>query len=81
MLLVGGTTRLLSVRNWVEQRFGKPPNTSLPPEEIIALGAATFAGKLSSLEPGEELPDNTLRRVSTNRKSKENGSRSLSREL
>ena len=55
VLLVGGTTRLLSVRNWVEERFGKTPNTSLPPEEIVALGAANFAGKLASLEPEQVL--------------------------
>ena len=77
VLLVGGTTRLLSVRNWVEERFGKPPNTSLPPEEIVALGAANFAGKLASLEPDQVLQDNTLRRVSTR---KRQGSQSLSKE-
>ena len=36
VLLVGGSTRLLLVREWVKEKFNKAPDTSVPPEEVIA---------------------------------------------
>ena len=36
VLLVGGSTRLLLVREWVEKKFNKAPDTRVPPEEVIA---------------------------------------------
>ena len=36
VLLVGGSTRLLFVREWLEEKFGKAPNTSLNPEHAVA---------------------------------------------
>ena len=71
MLLVGGSTRLLFVREYVQQKFGKQPNTSLPPEEVVALGATLFAGNLAFQEPGFDLPANTLRKVSSIREMKQ----------
>jgi molecular chaperone DnaK len=40
VLLVGGATRMPMVRTYVEQMLGKPPVTSIHPEEAVALGAA-----------------------------------------
>ena len=44
VLLVGGTTRLLLVREWVQRKFKKAPDTRVDPDEVAALGAALFAG-------------------------------------
>ena len=40
ILLVGGMTRMPKVREVVEQIFGKPPNSSINPDEVVAVGAA-----------------------------------------
>lgn len=47
VLLVGGQTRMPLVRALVEDIFGKAPNTSVNPDEAVALGAAIQAGILS----------------------------------
>ena len=44
VLLVGGTTRLQLVREWVLRKFKKAPDTRVEPDEVTALGAALFAG-------------------------------------
>ncbi|MCA9654363.1 MAG: Hsp70 family protein, partial [Myxococcales bacterium] len=40
IVLVGGTTRLPLVREVVQQVFGKPPQTSINPMSVVAVGAA-----------------------------------------
>ncbi len=40
VLLVGGMTRTPLVRKKVSEFFGKEPNTSVNPDEVVALGAA-----------------------------------------
>ena len=40
VVLVGGSTRLPLIRKQVEIFFGKAPNLSLDPDEVVALGAA-----------------------------------------
>ena len=45
-VLVGGSSRLLCVRDWVEQYFGKPPNTAVNPDEAAVIGATLKAAKL-----------------------------------
>ena len=40
VLLVGGMTRMPLVRKRVEDFFGKAPDTSVNPDEVVALGAA-----------------------------------------
>ena len=39
-LLVGGSTRIPKVQQIVKQLFGKEPNKSINPDEVVALGAA-----------------------------------------
>jgi molecular chaperone DnaK len=47
VILVGGSTRMPLVRDYVRELFGREPNTSQNPDEAIALGATIQAGILS----------------------------------
>jgi molecular chaperone DnaK len=47
VLLVGGSTRIPMVQKAVEEFFGKAPNKSVNPDEVVGLGAAVQAGVLS----------------------------------
>ncbi|MEN3942837.1 Hsp70 family protein [Prosthecobacter sp. SYSU 5D2] len=47
VILVGGSTRIPLVRSYVEEIFGRVPNTSQNPDEAVALGAVIQAGILS----------------------------------
>lgn len=44
ILLVGGSTRIPLVQSKVEAFFGKKPNSSVNPDESVAMGAAIQAG-------------------------------------
>ncbi len=46
VVLVGGMTRMPLVQSTVEKFFGKKPNITLNPDEVVALGAAVQAGVL-----------------------------------
>jgi molecular chaperone DnaK len=46
VILVGGQTRTPMVQRMVETIFGKPPNRSINPDEVVAVGAAIQAGVL-----------------------------------
>ena len=46
IILVGGMTRMPIVQKKVEEFFGKKPNISVNPDEVVALGAAVQAGVL-----------------------------------
>jgi molecular chaperone DnaK len=46
VILVGGMTRMPRVRQFVKELFGKEPNTSVNPDEVVAMGAAIQAGVL-----------------------------------
>jgi molecular chaperone DnaK len=46
VILVGGQTRTPKVQEMVESIFGKPPNRSINPDEVVAVGAAIQAGVL-----------------------------------
>ncbi len=46
VILVGGMTRMPRVRQFVKDLFGKEPNTSVNPDEVVAMGAAIQAGVL-----------------------------------
>ncbi|MCP4869346.1 MAG: molecular chaperone DnaK [Proteobacteria bacterium] len=47
VLLVGGMTRMPKVREMVQEFFGKPPNTSVNPDEVVATGAAVQGSVLA----------------------------------
>ena len=47
VLLVGGSTRMLSAQEKVKQLTGKEPSKSLNPDECVAIGAAIQGGKLA----------------------------------
>ena len=46
VLLVGGSTRIPAVQEWVKNYFGKEPNKSINPDEVVAAGAAIQGGVL-----------------------------------
>ena len=47
VLLVGGSTRMISAQEKVKQITGKEPSKSLNPDECVAIGAAIQGGKLA----------------------------------
>jgi len=47
VVLVGGSTRIPKVQELVKEIFGKEPNKSVNPDEVVAIGAAVQAGVLS----------------------------------
>ncbi len=47
VVLVGGSTRIPKVKEAVQKLFGKKPNESVNPDEVVAVGAAVQAGVLS----------------------------------
>ncbi len=46
VILVGGSTRIPAVQAMVKQIFGKEPNKSVNPDEVVAMGAAIQGGIL-----------------------------------
>ena len=47
VLLVGGSTRIPAIQAVVEKFFGKAPNKSVNPDEVVAMGAAIQGGVLA----------------------------------
>ena len=47
VILVGGSTRIPAIQQVVEQFFGKTPNKSVNPDEVVAIGAAIQGGVLT----------------------------------
>ena len=47
VLLVGGSTRVPAVQEIVKKIFGKEPNKSVNPDEVVAVGAAIQGGVLA----------------------------------
>lgn len=59
VVMVGGSTRIPKVKELVKQIFGKEPNHSVNPDEVVALGAAVQAGVLAGDVKGVLLLDVT----------------------
>jgi len=55
VILVGGSTRIPAVQAMVEALFGREPNRSVNPDEVVAVGAAVQGGVL-----GGEVSDVVL---------------------
>ncbi len=47
IILVGGSSRIPKIQEVVEEFFGKKPNRSVNPDEVVAIGAAIQGGVLS----------------------------------
>ena len=47
IVLVGGSTRMPKVQEIAKELFGKEPNKSVNPDEVVAIGAAVQGGVLS----------------------------------
>jgi len=47
VILVGGSTRIPRIQEEVEKFFGRKPNRSVNPDEVVAIGAAVQGGVLS----------------------------------
>ncbi len=47
IILVGGSTRIPMIQEAVEKFFGKKPNKSVNPDEVVAIGASIQGGVLS----------------------------------
>ena len=47
VLLVGGSTRIPAIQEIVKKFFGKEPNRSVNPDEVVAIGAAIQGGVLA----------------------------------
>ncbi|HNZ86429.1 MAG TPA: molecular chaperone DnaK [bacterium] len=55
VILVGGMTRMPCVQKKVEEFFGRKPNVSVNPDEVVALGAAVQAGQFEGSIGGKEV--------------------------
>jgi molecular chaperone DnaK len=54
VILVGGSTRIPKVREIAKEIFGKEPNKSVNPDEVVAIGAAVQGGIMAG-EVEEEM--------------------------
>ena len=55
VLLVGGSTRMISVQEAVRNELGKEPNKSVNPDEVVAMGAAIQGAVLSGDENAKDI--------------------------
>jgi molecular chaperone HscA len=55
VILVGGSTRTLRVREKVEQLFNRQPHSKIDPDRVVAMGAALQAEVLVGNKSGDEM--------------------------
>lgn len=62
IILVGGTSKIPAVREFIKERFGKQPLFELDPHEVVALGAAIttnegYQARVNNKVPAVEISD------------------------
>jgi len=55
VVMVGGSTRVLRVREQIGELFGKKPHTEINPDEVVAIGAAIQADILIGNKPDSDM--------------------------
>jgi molecular chaperone HscA len=55
VVLVGGSTRMLRVREQVENFFKRKPHVDIDPDKVVAIGAAIQADVLAGNKPDSEM--------------------------
>lgn len=55
VVMVGGSTRTLRVREKVAEAFGREPLVDIDPDRVVAIGAALQADVLVGNKPGDEM--------------------------
>jgi len=75
VLLVGGQSRMLAVRDAVKSYFAKEPRRDINPDEVVAIGAALYAYSISAdelqqaaVDAAEDAYDVAVRRTEVARK-------------
>lgn len=66
VLLVGGSTRMPMVRRRLEELSGKPPESSVHPDEAVARGAAIYANYLIETRADSRSPSFKLQVTNVN---------------
>ena len=62
IVFVGGTTLIPAIKDAVKTAFGKEPNKTLNPEEVVAMGAAVQAEIISASKEGR-APEGDIKSV------------------
>lgn len=62
IIFVGGTTLVPAIKDAIKEAFGKEPNKSLNPEEVVAMGASIQAEIISASKEGR-APEGDIKSV------------------